>query len=596
MKIFTPNPIKALTLAICCLLALNVRATTYTAVASGWFTTTSTWQGGLVPAFNLNADTIVIPAGVTVKLNQSLMLTSPGALRINGVLSADTALTDVVLNSGYVDGAGTITVDSLEMDMTSGFNFTGTVNINKLGTTGTSLNSGATVNIAETIHARTGSLVVPSGVMNLANNVWVIFTGGLVDFSSFSNINVAGKFNVRYRLSANGSVTASELTRSELKDVEVHILAGVSLLLGGNLNLNGSLKLTSGILDLNGYDLVVKTDGYIAAGGTGLVSAAPPSSLILNSSNTSPGTLMFTAAGNTVKDLVVNMGNSFNDFFISSELNVAGSLTLQSGRLFLNNNELILAPAANIFIVNTGSPSYIVPGQNGSLRMTLTNGLPQTFYVGTANSFAPAMVMPNNVPSTGTVGVTVHPAVYVNSTSAEQIGSNQPVVNATWYVTGPPGSNINIDFMPIWSSSMEVNGFDRNMAYTGRYVQGMWDLTTATAATPMPNGFFSLRRNNIKGFGAFAVLDQRAKTTDIRMLASKNSFTLYPNPATSQLNVKLPDHVTNATGIIYDATGRMMKVFSVQTGAISIDDLPAGKYQLKISGRGFDAARSFLKL
>ncbi|RYD56583.1 MAG: T9SS type A sorting domain-containing protein [Sphingobacteriales bacterium] len=580
MKIFKLNPFKILLLAVSCLICSRLQATTYTAIASGWYTTGTIWQGSLVPSININADTVIIPAGITVKLNQDLTLTGPGLLRVNGTLSSDTAETDAILNSGSLEGTGTIDVDSIELDMMTGFDFAGTTKARKFATRGTIVNSGATFDIAEAIYARAGSFLIPAGSMNIANDVWVIFMGGMIDFSSFSNINTLGRFNARYHSRTGNLSTGTELSETSLKDIEVFVPTGASVVLNSDMTARGSFKIRAGILDLNGYSLTIGTDGYVAADNRGYISANPPSSIIVNGTNSSLNTINFTAAGNTVKNLVINMTNSFSSFSVGAELNVDDTLFLQMGRLLMNNNELIMAPGS---VVSGGSSSsYVVPGQSGSLRMTLTNGIPATYMVGTTNDFAPAMIMPNNVPSTGSVGVTVHPAVYVNSTNGEQIGVNQPLVNATWYVKGPAGSNINIDLEPMWSSNMEVNGFDKQKAYVGMYIQGRWDTTNATAVTAQSTGLYSLRRNNIKGYGTFAIFDQRAKTTDAEVLVYSKQISVFPNPATSDVMISIEnaDLFREAQMFITNTAGIVIKRVTINSAQMVLprNNTPAGLY------------------
>jgi hypothetical protein len=68
-------------------------------------------------------------------------------------------------------------------------------------------------------------------------------------------------------------------------------------------------------------------------------------------------------------------------------------------------------------------------------------------------------------------------------------------------------------------------------------------------------------------------------------LASKNSFSIFPNPATTTININI-NELQNTTAIvnIYDATGKVVKTISTTENNLSIDrgDLQRGIYFVRV--------------
>ena len=64
-------------------------------------------------------------------------------------------------------------------------------------------------------------------------------------------------------------------------------------------------------------------------------------------------------------------------------------------------------------------------------------------------------------------------------------------------------------------------------------------------------------------------------------------MSVYPNPASESLTIKLPDsyEAKTTTGFLYDATGRLLRSFAIYGGYHELNtmDLPSGIYILKVT-------------
>src|ERR1700722_18282218 len=81
---------------------------TYTAVASGNWSSSATW-GGTAPSFKLGAiDQVTIGAGLTVTMDSTIVVNGVLAqISLNGTLTS--AVNSLILTSGTISGSGAIT-------------------------------------------------------------------------------------------------------------------------------------------------------------------------------------------------------------------------------------------------------------------------------------------------------------------------------------------------------------------------------------------------------------------------------------------------------------------------------------------------------
>src|SRR5665213_760239 len=103
--------------------------TVYTAVASGNWSSTATWTGGIAPHFILNTDQITIGTGIVVTMDSTIVLNGSGTtLVLTGSLTS--ATNSIIVAAGTFSGSGTINANSVTMNAASVFSFSGTLTAN----------------------------------------------------------------------------------------------------------------------------------------------------------------------------------------------------------------------------------------------------------------------------------------------------------------------------------------------------------------------------------------------------------------------------------------------------------------------------------
>lgn len=355
-------PIKSVfLLAILLLGSQFVNAANFTAVASGDWSSSATW-GGTAPSTNITADQITIPVGITVNLDNNTTINGAlASLNVEGSLTSS-ANTTLTVDAGSIIGAGSIVIHRLVMNAAATISFTGSVAVNILKNTATSLSVAADIVIAETLELAGGSLNLQSGGdLSLSSNGNIEISGGLLVVSG-GTLDLTNNYNVIY--TSGSAIEGLELSGSGLNNVTIDVGGGNTVTLTSDLAVNGNLNLTSGTLTLSGQDLDI--NGNVSSTG-GFVASTSASNISINTLGGTTDDVSFNGSSNAVNDFTVNVGSS-NEASISGTLTVNGELVLSSGALKYGGATLILDGTVSGTGTLDGNPF-------STLNVTATGGI-----------------------------------------------------------------------------------------------------------------------------------------------------------------------------------------------------------------------------
>jgi hypothetical protein len=392
-----------------------------TIVLSGGTLNTAGGTVGLTNNYNVSYINVSTIAGaelsgsglqnVTVNINAANTVTLTADLTVGGTLALTSGVltlagNDLTIN-GDIAASGTGTVSAAP---------TSNISINTSGgTSGTLTFSGAgaavnnfTVNTGAGNQTHIGGTLIITGTLQLNSGI-LAFDNASLTISG--NVSGAGSFsgNTASNLTVNtvgGLASALNFVNAgqSIHDFNIAVGAGNSVSLGSNLIVNGTLTLT-GNLNLNSNILTLGTASILA--GTGSLIASTTSDLVINSTG---GVTGLSITG-TIRNLAINTGVS-NATTVNA-LTVAGLLTLQSGSLILNSNNLTI----NGNISATGS---------GTISSTLASDI-------TVETSASPSGSLNFASSANTVGNLI---VNVGGNGALSIGSDVNVNDTLRFLAG----------------------------------------------------------------------------------------------------------------------------------------------------------------
>jgi hypothetical protein len=399
-------------------------AATFTAVASGNWSSSVTW-GGAIPAVNNLIDQVTIPEGITVTMDSDMTLNGiTSQINVMGTLNSTPGRSFNVI-IGSLSGSGTIVTHHIEFGTGATLFFSGTLNTNIFRTTAAGLQSSANMMINDQLELTAGTMSIQSGgTLSLASGATIHRSGGQLILNG-GNLNLGSNYHVRY---SSANTTGIEISGSGLKDVTIDPGAGNTVYLNSYLIVAGTLTMSSGTMDLNTNNLMIS--GNVAASGTGNISSTDDSNISIATTSSLSGSLRFHPSSHEVNNFVVNVGNG-NQASFSGTLNVRGILSLASGALWLNAGELHImgsiatggsgsisstsASNSRIRITTSASPGGVIRFTAGSntlddFEVNIANSGSITVASdlnvdGTLNLTAGYISMGNNMLTVGTAGI-----------------------------------------------------------------------------------------------------------------------------------------------------------------------------------------------
>lgn len=263
------NRIIFLTLFTSICFSTNTRAAKYTAIASGSFSSATTWQGNKSPSIGLLlGDTITIPNGFNVVLGkQPIGIGSNSVLEVNGTLSGGGG-SFVMVEKGVFKGAGTISVDSFISITLTGLTFTGQYDVSNLRSHNAMFAAGADVHIKNGLVLDNGTTTLASGKMHLDSGATIHVVAGVLKVTG-GTLDLTKEYHVWY--SGAGVTAGLELDGAGLTNIRIQTKSSGSRIvkLSKDVTMKGELDFIWGKLDVDSYKLTLEPSATITNASQG---------------------------------------------------------------------------------------------------------------------------------------------------------------------------------------------------------------------------------------------------------------------------------------------------------------------------------------
>ena len=324
-------------------------ANAFTAVTSGNWSSAATW-GGIAPGNNVSSADIIIPSGITVTLDADV--TFSGLLnqfQVNGTLSSS-SMNKLTLTLGVLSGAGNISIHKVVFANIATATFAGTMAVDELHNSTSSLAFVATANVADSLVLETGSLMLNtnSNLSMMSNGTIRVNSGSLgISGGVFTSSN---SYNVMY---VGGSKTSGiELGGSGVQNVYVDMSSNTaSLSLSSDYTVSSTMNVNKGQVNLNGRKLTLNGDLVMGLGAA--FKSNTTSSLSIEGSGALTSGLAFDGSTSAISELSINRSGA--TIKLMSALSIGNGLKLKSGTLSLESGSSLIMNAGSEIHVWTGS-------------------------------------------------------------------------------------------------------------------------------------------------------------------------------------------------------------------------------------------------
>ncbi len=568
----------------------TTNAATYMAVASGNYSSNSTWQGGVAPGFILlHSDTLVIPAGITITQDVTLPNVNYTKMYIEGNITA--ANPNIYFGGNLIlYGNGTITLDSMNCFFSGSGGFTGTVNLRAFRTRALGLQTVYTINISELLHIGLGGSFHPyNAKVNLGSGALIHIESSWGKIFDTVGIDLSKPFDVLYTGYAR---TGAELKGSGLRDIT---LDACSLILENTFIVKNRLEVSSGSvlhMENRNYDIVfekgadINIDPNSSIEFRSISSSGSPTNNMIIRSNGVNGALNFASVnGNTLNDLVLDMETPTATVKLASDLKIEGELTLNNGKLDIQGNRLLILEGGKI--IGSSRSSYVIAeNSEGELVQYINDSSRVLYPIGTNNYYAPARVKGNPGNWYTLLGFNVMEGVLSGGRTGYSISDTKPVVGTTWF-TKTFASKPNVDVTLMWRPEEEKNGFSRwkCMVATNNEEEKYWVPDTAKQVTSAGTMYMQTKRGITDLYKVALTVFDNSGAVSVEDVAENEVLRIYPNPAGDVLHVAYQDEAIS-TATIYSITGQQMLTTQLKQGdnIINIQALSKGVYFLKLNG------------
>lgn len=589
---------------LCIVSSIHAKATVYMASNSGAYSQNSTWQNGNIPPTNLNgADTVVIPTGITVYIDNHLTIQHPALIHLNTASLSDTNskyYISIQNGTGIIADDSHIQADSIYISADSMQVPNATVQANKLtldaamiyGKVHLIVNSGMSFldsknrlcHIANADFEWTGD----------TTNTGIIFDGGYTDDSSqVSNIS-SKQYNVKYDYYHDHSIGKGfELRSNMLHNISIENHRAGYIDMDTNLTIPHDIYLAVSPqvwLFTRNHRLTFGEHCTISSSAFDVTFGPEQELVFRNKKNITSSFHFLSSVGSpvTVSKLEIDAHDTTIISWFSGHLFIKDSLILKHG---------ILAQASLL------KGAAIEGGSQSSYVHYLSAVVPANdsyFYpVGNFVNYAPV-----HITSHDNTDKTIHVGTYhVPESGILYLKNNSPHVNITWNVVERYQQSANIDIEFFWTANMEMNGFNRNATVLGRLPFNtntqIWTRLPAQPATLHSNGLYSVSHKNVTlsdlVYGLFDTTTRYVSTPQ-NINRQNNTITLHPNPATDMLTVNYSSDQL-VTAEVVDATGKLIKTIVLNKGNNHIDvtELASGAYFIKVTTEDSSHTYKFIK-
>ncbi len=401
-----------------------------------------------------------------------------------------------------------------------------------------------------------------SNFPTIASTTWLGTTNNWNTASNWSNGVPSNTMKARFnQATANYPNVSTTPTAASLE-----INSGVSLTLPATLALSGAIK--------NDGTIILNNAGFFQGFGVKEWKGS--------------GTVNFTGAAASLF-----FANFENALLLNTNLSIfydvkAPRVTFNSGKLNLGNKKLSITDPSSSAIAGANATNYFY---GGTLERNINPTGVYEFPMGDFSNMQSVTITANNLVGTNKLSATYTNGV-ITGTVPNTTYNGVAITNALnggWFSISPNQQPTSGNYDAI----LKIQSSTNTSAIVGSYIvikrdnsTSAWTVGGNYNLASVASGMVTARNNGLTSFSDFAIGIASAELTLSNPEFQKQQLTLYPNPASNQINLSFKSILDNVNVKIISVLGQTVYEKSNLSGdnlSLNVSDLTKGIYIIQIS-------------
>ena len=369
--------------------------------------------------------------------------------------------------------------------------------------------------------------------------------------------------------------------------LEINNTANLKITGTGKVTVNGTVRLTSGVLDNSEAAAVLSlSDNATISRATGTIVKEPETGSSVNVRYTSSVQTVTTgpeipAVQTKLKKLMIAASRGVN---LGVDVTVNDSLIVTNGNLYLGDKNLTIAPAATVGGIFADT-AMVVQSGSGLLKCSIAS--PKILFFPIGDTAAPAKFTPAKFNFTsGTFSSAFVTATVISAKHPSLNSVNNDILNRYWTVNQSGISNFSAVAEFIYTNSDVVG--DESKLFLGQYTGSLWKVHSAADTSS------NTLSGTVTGFsdftGALKSAITAVETDDLQLPKVYSLEQNYPNPfnPSTTIEYQLPKQ-SSVTVKIFDLIGK-------EVATLVKKEQNAGKYSVQFDASSLASGIYFYRI
>ena len=279
---------------------------------------------------------------------------------------------------------------------------------------------------------------------------------------------------------------------------------------------------------------------------------------------------------------------------------IVPTVSLTTAKINLNNKKLSITDSSPTAILGASTTNYIY---GGTLERKINPTGSYEFPMGDFSKMQSATISTNNLAGVDKIAVKYNDGAITGTTPNATFSGTTitSALNGGWFSITPNQQPTSGNYDAI----LKIQSSSNTTATVGNYIvikrdngTSAWSVSGNYTLASVASGIITARNNGLTSFSDFAIGIASSEISLSKPEFQKQQLTIYPNPASEQVNLSFKTILYNVNVKIISTTGQTVYEKSNLSGdnlSLNVSDLTKGVYIIQISDGNSVTNSKFIK-